>query len=180
MKATGIVRRVDDLGRIVIPKEIRRTLRIREGEPLEIFTDSDGAVIFKKYSPVGEFASSSAQYADAMNKAGGIAVAVCDKDSVIAVSGVPRREYIEKPISTGLSALLDKRQSYYADERGDRISLTDEVESHRISCLSPIITDGSVVGAMMSLRTSDTPSGSDAEKQLISAGALFLSKQLEI
>ena len=153
---------------------------ICEGEPLEIFTDSDGAVIFKKYSPVGEFASSSAQYADAMNKAGGIAVAVCDKDSVIAVSGVPRREYIEKPISTGLSALLDKRQSYYADERGDRISLTDEVESHRISCLSPIITDGSVVGAMMSLRTSDTPSGSDAEKQLISAGALFLSKQLEI
>ena len=71
MKATGIVRRIDDLGRVVIPKEIRRTMRIREGDPLEIFTNSEGEVIFKKYSPIGEISSIASQYAEVLSKIGG-------------------------------------------------------------------------------------------------------------
>ena len=90
MKATGIVRRIDDLGRVVIPKEIRRTLRIREGDPLEIFTSNDGEVIFKKYSPIGELSSFAAQYADILHKTSGKAVIVCDRDHVVAAAGVPK------------------------------------------------------------------------------------------
>ena len=93
MKATGIVRRIDDLGRVVIPKEIRRTLRIREGDPLEIFTSNDGEVIFKKYSPIGELSAFAAQYADILHKTSGKAVIVCDRDHVVADAGVPKRSY---------------------------------------------------------------------------------------
>lgn len=95
MKATGIVRRIDDLGRIVIPKEIRRTMRIREGDPLEIYTSPEGEVIFKKYSPVGEISSAASQYADVLSKVGGCPAVICDRDHVIAVSGMSKKEIIE-------------------------------------------------------------------------------------
>ena len=91
MKATGIVRRIDDLGRVVIPKEIRRTMRIREGDPLEIYTDREGEVIFKKYSPIGELSAFAGQYAETLHKTCGLCVAICDRDSVIACAGIPRR-----------------------------------------------------------------------------------------
>ena len=87
MKATGIVRRIDDLGRVVIPKEIRRTMRIREGDPLEIFTDKDGELIFKKYSPIGELTDFAAQICDSLRRATDAITAVCDRDAVIAVAG---------------------------------------------------------------------------------------------
>ena len=96
MKATGIVRRIDDLGRVVIPKEIRRTMRIREGDPLEIYTDREGEVIFKKYSPIGELVDFAGQYADSLNKTCGIPVAICDRDSVVAVAGFSKKDYVEK------------------------------------------------------------------------------------
>ncbi|MEG1062079.1 MAG: stage V sporulation T C-terminal domain-containing protein, partial [Oscillospiraceae bacterium] len=96
MKATGIVRRIDDLGRVVIPKEIRRTMRIREGDPLEIYTNSEGEVIFKKYSPIGEMASFAGQYADVLHKIAELPAIVCDRDHVIAVSGVPKKELLER------------------------------------------------------------------------------------
>ena len=86
MKATGIVRRIDDLGRVVIPKEIRRTMRIREGDPLEIFTDREGEVIFKKYSPIGELASFAAQYAETLHKICSMAVVITDRDAVGALT----------------------------------------------------------------------------------------------
>ena len=92
MKATGIVRRIDDLGRVVIPKEIRRTMRIREGDPLEIFTDREGEVIFKKYSPIGELADFASQYAETLHKTCGMSVVICDRDTVIAGSGIPKIE----------------------------------------------------------------------------------------
>ena len=88
MKATGIVRRIDDLGRVVIPKEIRRTMRIREGDPLEIYTDRDGEVIFKKYSPIGELNTFAAQYAETLHKTCELDVIICDRDAVIAAAGV--------------------------------------------------------------------------------------------
>ena len=96
MKATGIVRRIDELGRVVIPKEIRRTLRIKEGDPLEIFTDRQGEVIFKKYSPIGELTAFASQYADTLHKTCGMAVVICDRDTVIASAGLPKREYADR------------------------------------------------------------------------------------
>ena len=105
MKATGIVRRIDDLGRVVIPKEIRRTMRIREGDPLEIYTDREGEVIFKKYSPIGELASFAAEYADPLHRTCGLAVIITDRDAVIASAGVPRREYAEKSLSEAMDRL---------------------------------------------------------------------------
>ena len=100
MKATGIVRRIDDLGRVVIPKEIRRTLRIREGDPLEIYTERDGEVIFKKYSPMGELTESAGQICVALNKSTDNVALVCDRDTVIAVSGAPKRDLADKRMSS--------------------------------------------------------------------------------
>ena len=120
MKATGIVRRIDDLGRVVIPKEIRRTMRIREGDPLEIFTDSDGEVVFKKYSPVGELAPFAVQYADVMARACGLPVLICDRDHVIAAAGVSKRDYQDQRISAQMEELMEARQTHTAraGERG--------------------------------------------------------------
>ena len=92
MKATGIVRRIDDLGRVVIPKEIRRTLRIREGDPLEIYTDREGEVIFKKYSPVGEPAGFASEYADALVQGTKLSVVICDRDHCIAAAGISKKD----------------------------------------------------------------------------------------
>ena len=84
MKATGIVRRIDDLGRVVVPKEIRRTLRIREGDPLEIFTDREGEIILKKYSPIGELSAFAKQYAESLSQVLECLVGICDMDQVVA------------------------------------------------------------------------------------------------
>ena len=92
MKATGIVRRIDDLGRVVIPKEIRRTLRIREGDPLEIFTDREGEIILKKYSPIGELGTFAKEYADSLGQVAGVMVCICDRDAVIAAAGGAKQQ----------------------------------------------------------------------------------------
>ena len=104
MRATGIVRRIDDLGRVVIPKEIRRTMRIREGDPLEIYTDREGEVIFKKYSPIGEMNSFASQYAEALHRTAELCVVITDRDAVIAVSGAPRKSYADRPLSKAAEA----------------------------------------------------------------------------
>jgi len=178
MKATGIVRRIDDLGR-VIPKEIRRSLRIREGEPLEIYTDQEGGVVFKKYSPIGEVGDFTMQYAEAINKSSGISVAICDLDNVIAVAGVPKKEYLEKPISNPLSNLLERRQIYSSTSTADELSVIDSADG-KVSYLSPIVSEGSVIGAVMSLQSSEKTAPDETEKKLINTGALFLAKQMEI
>ena len=109
MKATGIVRRIDDLGRVVIPKEIRRTLRIREGDPLEIFTSNDGEVIFKKYSPIGELSAFAGQYAEILHKTSSRPVIVCDRDHVVSASGLPKKELLERRISPALEELIEEK-----------------------------------------------------------------------
>ena len=180
MKATGIVRRIDDLGRVVIPKEIRRTMRIREGDPLEIFTDRDGEVIFKKYSPIGELMNAAASYAESLFKSCGINVIVCDKDAVIAAAGVPKREFVDQKLSSALEELIEQRQMYTAQNSENIIYPTQISESHYISAACPIFAEGDVMGAVMSLKPSDsfmTPD--DAEIKLIQAAATFLGKQLE-
>jgi len=179
MKATGIVRRIDDLGRVVIPKELRRSLRIREGEPLEIYTDNEGGVVFKKYSPIGEVGAFTMQYAEAINKSSGIPIVISDLDHIIAVAGLSKKEFLDRPISPFLSNLLEQRQIYTSNSDESGLAIADEGDS-RISYMSPIISEGSVVGAVMSLRTNEKTAPDETEKKLINTGALFLSKQFEI
>ena len=115
MKATGIVRRIDDLGRVVIPKEIRRTLRIREGDPLEIFTEKDGEVIFKKYSPMGELGEFATQICNSLGRNTGRIAAVSDRDSIIALSGAPKRDLMDKQNSRELEQIMEQRKPYRYD-----------------------------------------------------------------
>ena len=112
MKATGVVRRIDDLGRVVIPKEIRKTLRIKEGDPLEIFTDKEGEVILKKYSPIGELSEFAAGYAETLAKTTGHIACITDKDTVIAVSGTSKKEFYEQGISEELEKIMDEKENY--------------------------------------------------------------------
>ncbi len=177
MKATGIVRRIDDLGRVVIPKEIRRVMRIREGDPLEIYTESDGSVVFRKYSPIGELSRVSTEYAEAINRSSGIPIAICDRDNVIAVAGVSRKEYLEKPISNGLSNVLTSRKTYSSGDKNGEVTVTEG--GREVSYLSPIVSEGNVIGAVMSIKESGkSPDGS--EKKLIDTGAYFMSTQTTI
>ena len=120
MKATGIVRRIDDLGRVVIPKEIRRTMRIREGDPLEIYTDADGEVIFKKYSPIGELSSFTGQYAEVLSRSTNLPVLICDRDHVIACAGIPKREAVDRRISANLESLMENARILSIADRANR------------------------------------------------------------
>ena len=129
MKATGIVRRIDDLGRVVIPKEIRRTLRIREGDPLEIFTEEDGEVIFKKYSPMGELGEFAAQICDSLGRNTGRIAAVSDRDAIIALSGAPKRDLMDKQNSHELEQIMEQRKSY-CYTGGNRLRAAESVDGY--------------------------------------------------
>lgn len=111
MKATGIVRRIDDLGRVVIPKEIRRTLRIREGDPLEIFVDRDGEVILKKYSPIGELGDFAKEYADSLAESTGHIAIIADRDVIIAVAGASKKDFLEKQVSEDIEQAMEDRKT---------------------------------------------------------------------
>ena len=177
MKATGIVRRIDDLGRVVIPKEIRRTMRIREGDPLEIFTNHDGEVIFKKYSPVGEMFDFAAGYCDILNKSSDLNVAVCDRDAVIACAGVPKKETVGVKIPSEVDALMEARQLYTFKSGGVRHALSPH-HPFFLSVMMPIIAEGDLIGAVMSFRTTyGTPS--ESEIKLVQSAAAFFAKQIE-
>ena len=178
MKATGIVRRIDDLGRVVIPKEIRRTMRIREGDPLEIYTDHEGEVIFKKYSPIGELTSFATQYAETLYKAGELMVVITDRDSVIAASGVPKKEFLDKRLTPSFEKKIEERKLYAYNDRDAALSVTAESEGYSVRCMMPILAEGDMIGAVCSL--SDKPSApNDTELKLIRTAATFLGKQLE-
>ena len=180
MKATGIVRRIDDLGRVVIPKEIRRTMRIREGDPLEIYTDREGEVIFKKYSPIGELSSFASQYADTLHKICDLNVVICDRDAVIACAGVSKKEYMDKSVTDEMENVIENR-TFYMYKTGDKtFSITNDA-SHFVSCAMPIITEGDLIGCVCSVTTvsEQNQSPSDTEVKLIQTAANFLSRQLE-
>lgn len=181
MKATGIVRRIDDLGRVVIPKEIRRTMRIREGDPLEIYTDREGEVIFKKYSPIGELASFAAQYAETLYKTCQMAVIICDRDAVIACAGIPKKEYNDRKLSSEIEEIMEKR-SLYSALPDKPVHITDGGDAV-ISCAMPIIAEGDVAGLVASIITSANGSSSapeaEIESKLIQTAAGFLGRQLE-
>lgn len=177
MKATGIVRRIDDLGRIVIPKEIRKTLRIRESDPLEIFTDREGEVILKKYSPLGELSQFAASFADALAQTMGTLVCITDRDHVVAASGNGRKEYDGKPVSPQLEDMMQERKSLnYSKKDRQFIKITaDDPGLYEYQSAATVICEGDVVGSIISL------SGSRMEENpnLIQAAARFLGIQME-
>ena len=151
MKATGIVRRIDDLGRVVIPKEIRRTLRIREGDPLEIYTDTEGGVIFKKYSPVGELSPFATTYSEVLTKTTNFPTVICDRDHVVSVAGVSKKEYLERRITPALEELMEGRRNYVL-KHGEMPALQPIEGVNRFaSVVFPIIASGDVTGAVIML-----------------------------
>ena len=163
MKATGIVRRIDDLGRVVIPKEIRRTLRIREGDPLEIFTDREGGVILKKYSPIGELTDFSKE------------------DAFISVSGATKKDYFERKISSELEEIMDGRKASIITEEGKTIPLhNDEDQGEYTSqVIAPIITEGDAIGAVLIVSKETGEKFGDLQLKLAETAAAFLGKQME-
>ncbi|PKM51509.1 MAG: stage V sporulation protein T [Firmicutes bacterium HGW-Firmicutes-7] len=182
MKATGIVRRIDDLGRVVVPKEIRRTLRIREGDPLEIFTDKDGEIILKKYSPIGELGSFAKQYAEALSQTTGHIICIADKDQVIAVSGGSKREFLEKQISKELETAINDRETIVAsvDEKKFIDILFDTSERDYTSeVITPIISEGDAIGAVVFLSKDNKLRMGEVETKLAHSAAGFLGKQME-
>ena len=178
MKATGIVRRIDDLGRVVIPKEIRRTMRIREGDPLEIYTDKDGEVIFKKYSPIGELSDFAAQICDSLHKSTDAIAAVCDRDTVIAISGGARRELMDKRISAELEHIMEGRSTYRYDGSSS-ISVSDSADNFCVSVAAPVISEGDVMGCVMFVSPRNSAPCTDIEYKLAQTVASFLGKQME-
>lgn len=183
MKATGIVRRIDDLGRVVIPKEIRRTLRIREGDPLEIFTDREGGVILKKYSPIGELSEFSKGYAESLQQTIGHIVLICDKDSIISVSGSPKKEYMEKKISSDLERVIDERKTVSFGEGNSKlIAIYDDEEvdgKYSAMVISPIIAEGDAIGAVIIVSKDNGVNFGDMEMKLSETASSFLGKQME-
>ena len=181
MKATGIVRRIDDLGRVVIPKEIRRTLRIREGTPLEIFTDREGEIILKKYSPIGELGAFAGQYAESLAQTTGLTVCVCDRDQVIAVSGGSRKELLGKNISRQLETVIEDRENILVDNKEYKyIQITDnDREDFTGEAVSPILCEGDAIGAVVILSRDPKQLLGETEQKLAISAAGFLGKQME-
>ena len=173
MKATGVVRRIDDLGRVVIPKEIRRTLRIKEGDPLEIFTDKEGEVILKKYSPIGELSEFAAEYAETLTKTTGHIACITDKDTVI-----------EQGISQELEEILDNKVKYVSKENNDMaVPITQNEKNDKIykaQVIYPIISDGDAIGSVILLSKDDKTKMSEVEQKVAQSAANFLGKQMEI
>ena len=184
MKATGVVRRIDDLGRVVIPKEIRRTLRIKEGDPLEIFTDKEGEVILKKYSPIGELSEFAAEYAETLTKTTGHIACITDKDTVIAVSGASKKEWLEQGISQELEEILDNKVKYVSKENNDMaVPITQNEKNDKIykaQVIYPIISDGDAIGSVILLSKDEKTKMSEVEQKVAQSAANFLGKQMEI
>jgi len=184
LKATGIVRRIDELGRIVIPKEIRRTLRIREGDPLEIFTDREGEVILKKYSPIGELGDFAREYAESLHQALGHIALICDKDSIIAVSGGSKRELLDKPIHDDVERLMNERERVVrnASDKGTELLgvCADEAAGlYTAQVMTPVISAGDAIGAVILLSRDEGAHMSGTELKVCETAANFMGKQME-
>jgi len=175
MKATGIVRRIDDLGRVVVPKEIRRTLRIREGDPMEIFTNHDGEIILKKYSPIGEIEMFAKQYADVMAQVSGQRVLISDRDQIIAVAGGVKKDKIGMAVSSQLEELMsngDEQQKLFEIIKGEEPEQCGQI-------IYPIICEGDVIGSVIVLAKDENNKVSVTEQKLAGVAAAFLGRQME-
>ena len=183
MKATGIVRRIDDLGRVVIPKEIRRTMRIREGDPLEIFTDHDGEVVLKKYSPIGEIATIAKDYTDSLYRTLGHIALISDWDAVVSSSGAAKREYVEKQLSQDVDQILHSRQltRLNLSEGAKMLPVTadDRAEAYSSQIIAPILADGEIVGGLMLLSRESGLQMTDIDQKVAETTAHIIGRQME-
>ena len=184
MKATGVVRRIDDLGRVVIPKEIRKTLRIKEGDPLEIFTDREGQVILKKYSPIGELSEFATGYAETLAKTTGHIACITDKDTIIAVSGGSKKEFLEQDVSQELEKLMEDKEVYTSKENSDMampITKNDTNEKkNKSKIVYPIISNGDTIGTVILMSKDSNTKMNEVEKKVAQSAATFLASQMEI
>ena len=178
MKATGIVRRIDDLGRVVIPKEIRRTMRIREGESLEIYTDAGGEVIFKKYSPIGELDPCSSQYAEILFRSTGFPALICDRDHVVAASGVSKREFLDRRITPELEECMDSRKAFITSGSGEKI-FPVEGSGLAAACVFPVLSAGDLNGAVVLMQREDGSFPDEMQIKPAEVAAGFLGSQIE-
>lgn len=178
MKATGIVRRIDDLGRVVIPKEIRRTMRIRVGDPLEIYTEKDGEVIFKKYSPIGELGDFAVNYAETLSKTTGKGACITDRDNVIAVSGLPKKELMEKKISSDLDNVMNERTTFTSHGFDSGLAIADGVEKYNAGVVVPIVSEGDTIGSVIFV-LKDGEETSETDCKLAESAAGFLGRHME-
>lgn len=176
MKATGIVRRIDDLGRVVIPKEIRRTMKIRNGDPLEIYVDREGKVFLKKYSPISDLGEFAREYADSLHEALGYIVCIADRDEIIAVSGDAKKDLINGAIGEVLEDIIGERQHQVIN--GEHSLTAGEEFIVKSSVVSPIIVSGDPIGAIV-ITSKDEAQMGDLEKKLAQTAASFLAKQME-
>lgn len=181
MKATGIVRRIDDLGRIVIPKEIRRTLHIREADPLEIFTDHEGAIILKKYSPIGEMGSFAKQYAESLSQVSGHLALIADRDQIIAAAGGGSKQTLGKSVSKALEEKMNMRETICSSRKDKNyVDVVDgEADEYQHEVIIPIITQGDVIGAVILLSANADDEMNEVEMKLAQSAAGFLGKQME-
>lgn len=181
MKATGIVRRIDDLGRVVIPKEIRRTLRIREGDPLEIFTDRQGEIILKKYSPIGELSIFAKEYAESLATTLGCTVCITDHDQIVAAAGSGKKELQDKFVSKRLEAVMNAREQVLANSGEKKyVPLTEEnAEEYSGQMICPIICEGDVLGTVVLLEKNEKKKIGETEQKLAVCAANFLGRQME-
>ncbi len=182
MKATGIVRRIDELGRVVIPKEIRRTLRIREGDPLEIFTDREGQIILKKYSPIGELNEFAQEFCDSLHESTNHVAMISDRDFIIAISGGSKKEYLDKRISPELEKIIESRSTYSTKEDNKPMKITYEdvsLDKYTNQVITPIVMQGDPIGSVILISKEISASMGELEIKLTETTAGFLSKQME-
>ena len=179
MRATGIVRRIDDLGRVVIPKEIRKTLRIREGDPLDIFTAKDGDVILKKYSPIGELNEFSQEYAETLGETLGCGIVVTDLDSIIAISKLAKKDYKEKSISDELEQLIENREIKSGKDSKLVPLYKDDPMEYTCQIIMPIVSSsGDCIGSI-TIVSKEENSLAEAEEKILRIAANFLGKQVQ-
>ena len=180
MKATGIVRRIDELGRVVIPKEIRRTLHFREGDPLEIFTDANGGVILKKYSIMGDIEDYAKEFANSIYKTLGQTAIITDKDVVVAASGQGKKELIGKNLSKDLQKRINERKGIKTDKNTKNIPIPiteyDNI-NYSSQCIIPILSAGDVLGSVIVASNNDILS--DIHYKNAETAAYFLGTQIE-
>lgn len=181
MKATGIVRRIDELGRIVIPKEIRRTMRIRESDPMEIFTDREGSVILRKYSPMGDIGSLARPYAESLAQVSGHIALIADRDTFIAASGNGSKGLLGKSLSKELQEKMHAREIVCTsnDEINYIPLVEDEKEPFAYEVMIPILAEGDMMGAVILLSMDDRNPMNEVEMKLAQSAAGFLGKQIE-
>lgn len=185
LKATGIVRRIDDLGRVVIPKEIRRTLRIREGDPLEIFVDRDGEIILKKYSPIGELGDFAKEYVDSLYEATGHIAFISDRDTVIAVAGAPKKEFLNQPVGRLAEQAMEDRKGVVLNAEPGATCASCAVGHPEGDCrftaqvIAPIIADGHPIGTVVLCSKEPKAIMGETESKLVDTAAGFLAKQMQ-